>query len=63
LHLHGGLTPWISDGTPHQWEAPVGENTIYPKGVSVSYVPDMWFDANGNVVPAGTPGATNNPGQ
>ena len=19
LHLHGGTTPWISDGTPHQW--------------------------------------------
>ncbi|MCX5685384.1 MAG: laccase, partial [Planctomycetota bacterium] len=19
LHLHGGVTPWISDGTPHQW--------------------------------------------
>ena len=19
LHLHGGITPWISDGTPHQW--------------------------------------------
>ena len=19
IHLHGGFTPWISDGTPHQW--------------------------------------------
>jgi FtsP/CotA-like multicopper oxidase with cupredoxin domain len=41
LHLHGGLTPWISDGTPHQWTTPAGENTAYPKGVSVSNVPDM----------------------
>ncbi len=41
LHLHGGLTPWISDGTPHQWTTPAGEKTDYPKGVSVSNVPDM----------------------
>lgn len=41
LHLHGGLTPWISDGTPHQWTTPANENTPYPKGVSVSNVPDM----------------------
>ncbi len=41
LHLHGGITPWISDGTPHQWITPAGENTSYPKGVSVSNVPDM----------------------
>lgn len=41
LHLHGGITPWISDGTPHQWITPAGENTPYPKGVSVSNVPDM----------------------
>ncbi|MBI5353042.1 MAG: multicopper oxidase domain-containing protein [Chloroflexi bacterium] len=41
LHLHGGITPWISDGTPHQWITPAGENTDYPQGVSVSNVPDM----------------------
>ncbi len=41
LHLHGGITPWISDGTPHQWTTPDGESTDYPKGVSVSNVPDM----------------------
>ena len=41
LHLHGGITPWISDGTPHQWVTPGLESTIYPKGVSVSNVPDM----------------------
>ncbi|WP_287153145.1 DUF5719 family protein [Candidatus Solincola tengchongensis] len=62
IHLHGGFTPWISDGTPHQWITPAGENTPYPKGVSVSYVPDMWFDAAGNPVPEGTPGASNDPG-
>lgn len=41
LHLHGGLTPWISDGTPHQWITPANENTPYPQGVSVKNVPDM----------------------
>jgi FtsP/CotA-like multicopper oxidase with cupredoxin domain len=41
LHLHGGITPWISDGTPHQWVTPDGETTAYPEGVSVSNVPDM----------------------
>ena len=50
VHLHGGDTVWISDGTPHQWTTPAGENTPYPKGVSVRYVPDM---DNGNE-PAGT---------
>jgi len=62
IHLHGGFTPWISDGTPHQWITPAGESTPYPKGVSVRYVPDMWFDAAGNPVPEGTPGASNDPG-
>ncbi len=41
LHLHGGITPWISDGTPHQWITPKDENTPYPQGVSVRDVPDM----------------------
>ncbi|MEW6400300.1 MAG: multicopper oxidase domain-containing protein, partial [Chloroflexota bacterium] len=41
LHLHGGITPWISDGTPHQWTTPASENALYPEGVSVSNVPDM----------------------
>ncbi|HEY3438450.1 MAG TPA: multicopper oxidase domain-containing protein [Actinotalea sp.] len=41
LHLHGGVTPWISDGTPHQWITPAGESTPWPQGVSVSNVPDM----------------------
>ncbi|UFS70602.1 multicopper oxidase domain-containing protein [Geomonas sp. RF6] len=41
LHLHGGITPWISDGTAHQWITPAGEETPWPKGVSVRNVPDM----------------------
>jgi len=41
LHLHGGISPWISDGTPHQWITPANENTPYPQGVSVQPVPDM----------------------
>ena len=41
IHLHGGHTPWISDGTPHQWITPLGENTSYPRGVSTANVPDM----------------------
>ena len=41
LHFHGGITPWISDGTPHQWITPAGEDTTYPQGVSVKNVPDM----------------------
>ncbi|MBS1159162.1 MAG: Fibronectin type domain protein [Proteobacteria bacterium] len=52
VHWHGGDTPWISDGTPHQWIAPAGETTAYAtvldangttmgKGVSSRNVPDM----------------------
>jgi FtsP/CotA-like multicopper oxidase with cupredoxin domain len=69
IHLHGGRTPWISDGTPHQWITPAGETTDYPKGTSVAYVPDMWFAANGSTITScagkttcAVSGATNNPG-
>ena len=41
IHLHGGDSPWISDGTPHQWIAPAGEDTPYKQGVSFQNVPDM----------------------
>jgi FtsP/CotA-like multicopper oxidase with cupredoxin domain len=41
LHLHGGTTPWISDGTPHQWITPANEETPWPQGVDVYEVPDM----------------------
>jgi len=40
-HLHGGHTPWISDGTTHQWITPAGDTTPYQKGVSFQNVPDM----------------------
>ena len=49
LHLHGGNTPWISDGTPHQWTVPAGEVTPYPKGVSTQSVPDMPLPPNGSM--------------
>jgi FtsP/CotA-like multicopper oxidase with cupredoxin domain len=41
IHLHGGATPWISDGTPHQWITPSGDLTPYKKGMSQKNVPDM----------------------
>jgi FtsP/CotA-like multicopper oxidase with cupredoxin domain len=42
VHLHGGATPWISDGTPHQWITPANETgTIYLKGQAFQNVPDM----------------------
>jgi len=78
LHLHGGATPWISDGTPHQWTVPVGETGVGvpQRGDSVQMVPDMYFDSLGNAVPFCTAtvitscyptalpvGATNDPGQ
>ncbi|HET9598246.1 MAG TPA: hypothetical protein VFP65_21845, partial [Anaeromyxobacteraceae bacterium] len=69
IHLHGGNTPWISDGTQHQWTVPAGESTTHKKGVSVEYVPDMWFDSSGSpiracagLVACGISGATNDPG-
>lgn len=69
LHLHGGNSPWISDGTPHQWTTPFGEVTSYSKGESSAYVPDMWFDANGNLISScagqmtcAVTGASNDPG-
>ena len=72
LHLHGGRTPWISDGTAHQWITPAAEAAPnnYGKGVSVEYVPDMWFLPDGTHVTAcagmltcaAQPTATNNPG-
>jgi FtsP/CotA-like multicopper oxidase with cupredoxin domain len=68
LHLHGGATPWISDGTPHQWTAPAGESGP-GRGDSTAFVPDMWFDGSGNVIvncaeqpSCADSGATNDPG-
>jgi FtsP/CotA-like multicopper oxidase with cupredoxin domain len=48
LHLHGGRTPWISDGTPHQWITPLGEVTPFPRGASVQDVPDMPAPGSGS---------------
>jgi FtsP/CotA-like multicopper oxidase with cupredoxin domain len=69
IHMHGGRTAWISDGTPHQWITPKNETTTYPKGASVTNVPDMWFDANGVTIAScagqttcAEAGATNDPG-
>jgi FtsP/CotA-like multicopper oxidase with cupredoxin domain len=41
LHLHGGHSPWISDGTPHQWITPPLDPTNYKKGLAFQNVPDM----------------------
>ncbi len=49
LHLHGGVTPWISDGTPYQWITPAGTKTSYPQGVSVQNVPDMPDPGSGSM--------------
>ncbi len=62
LHLQGGLTPWISGGSPYQWITPPGERSPYADGPGLTNVPDMWFDAQGRPVAEGTPGATNDPG-
>ena len=62
IHLHGGFTPWISDGTPYQWFTPAGEPTSYPKGASFQNVPDMIAGAScaarGNPAACFTPSAT-----
>ncbi len=49
IHLHGGLTPWVSDGTPHQWITPAGEITQYPKGASQENVPDMNYPGDNSM--------------
>jgi FtsP/CotA-like multicopper oxidase with cupredoxin domain len=48
IHLHGGIPPWISDGTAHQWITPAGEVTPYHKGASQQNVPDMPVPAGGS---------------
>jgi len=49
IHLHGGLNPWVSDGTQHQWTVPAGEMTQYPKGASTQNVPDMPDPGDGSI--------------
>ncbi len=51
IHWHGGDSPWISDGTPHQWFTPAGDvansmtDAAHPdgmgKGDAAANVPDM----------------------
>jgi FtsP/CotA-like multicopper oxidase with cupredoxin domain len=41
IHLHGGDTPWISDGMPHAWITPAKESNRYNRGVATRNVPDM----------------------
>jgi FtsP/CotA-like multicopper oxidase with cupredoxin domain len=49
-HLHGAFTPWISDGTPHQWFTPAGEtSTSYLKGASFHNIPDMQDPGSGSM--------------
>jgi len=47
-HLHGGLTPWFSDGTPFQWFTPTGQTgqsfmnvpgTNPPDGTGTNFYP------------------------
>ena len=49
FHLHGGDSPWISDGTPHQWIAASGE--ILPPerqhGDRFMNTPDMPYPGDG----------------
>ncbi len=52
IHLHGGNTPWISDGTPHQWISPSGDATPFKKGQSFQNVPDMVGPGKSIPVPA-----------
>lgn len=41
FHLHGGDSPWISDGTPHQWVTAAGDSSPYKTGDRLTNVPDM----------------------
>jgi spore coat protein A len=49
-HLHGGLTPWFSDGTPFQWFTPFGQHgpsfknvpgTLNIPGTATYYYPNQ----------------------
>jgi FtsP/CotA-like multicopper oxidase with cupredoxin domain len=64
VHLHGGATPWISDGTPHQWTVPEGEyaTATYKRGASVQFVPDMYFNPTTHLAEARASTSTNDPG-
>ena len=42
VHLHGGATPWISDGTPHQWITPANETGTPTRRVTASRMSRTW---------------------
>ena len=48
IHLHGGDTPWISDGTPHQWITPIDEaDPSNPRSLAAEFAnPDNVRDAS-----------------
>jgi spore coat protein A len=48
-HLHGGLTPWFSDGTPYQWYTPSGM-----RGPSFMNIPGSAAAFPGTLTPPGT---------
>ncbi len=52
IHMHGGVTPWITDGTMDQWVSPASSQEQYPAGVDTRYVPDMWFTKSGASIDA-----------
>ncbi len=47
FHLHGGDSPWISDGTPHQWIAASGEKSLHQHGDRFMNTPDMPYPGDG----------------
>jgi FtsP/CotA-like multicopper oxidase with cupredoxin domain len=47
FHLHGGDSPWISDGTPHQWVTAVGDPSPHKSGNRMMNVPDMPYPGEG----------------
>ena len=49
IHLHGGDSPWISDGTPHEWISPANDSTPYKKGNRLTNVPDMPDPGEGGI--------------
>ncbi len=51
VHLHGGDTPWISDGTPHQWITPAGENDATVPGSLASAFNDPLGFLDPNMLP------------
>ncbi len=49
FHLHGGDSPWISDGTPHQWITPAADASPHKSGNRQMNVPDMPFPGEGSL--------------